>query len=63
MLEELIRFEALHQKALAAGYAQDPEVAADLKRRIVAKYLQDQMGRLPPPPVTAAEITEYYRPL
>lgn len=61
LLEEMIRFEALYQKALAAGYNQDPEIAASLKRMIAAKYQADQLARLTRPEVTSKDIADYYR--
>ncbi len=61
LLEELIQVEALHQKALAAGYDQNPEIVSSLKRMIVSKYQEDQLARLGSPKVTAEEIEEYYR--
>jgi parvulin-like peptidyl-prolyl isomerase len=60
-LEELIQFEALHQKALAAGYGQDPEIVAGLKRSIVAKYREDQLAKLTPPQLSADDLTNYYQ--
>lgn len=61
VLEELICVEALHQKALAAGYDRDPEIAASRKRMIVAKYQADQLARLGQTNISAAAITNYYR--
>jgi parvulin-like peptidyl-prolyl isomerase len=61
VLEELIRFEALHQKALAAGYDRDPQIAASLKRMIVSKYQEDQLAKLGAPKVTPEEIAEFYQ--
>lgn len=61
LLEEMIRFEVLHQKALAAGYDKLPEITSDLKRLIVAKYREDQLGRLGDARATAEEVMGYYR--
>jgi len=61
LLEEMIRFEAAYQTALAAGYDRDPQISANLKRMIVDKYKADQLAKLPPPQVGAQEIAEYYR--
>ena len=61
LLNELIRFEVLHQKALAAGYDKDPQVVANLKRMIVAKYQEDQLAKLGPPEVTPEDIAAYYQ--
>jgi hypothetical protein len=60
VLAELVQLEALHQKALAAGYDQDPQIAASLKRMIVAKYREDQLAKLTPPNPNTADITNYY---
>jgi peptidyl-prolyl cis-trans isomerase C len=61
LLEELIRAEALYQQARAAGYDQDPELIADFKRMLAAKYQEDQLARLAPPQVTAQDIAAYYQ--
>jgi hypothetical protein len=61
LLEEMIRFEVLHQKALAAGYDKDPQVAAALKRLMVARFQEDQAGKLAPAKPTAEEIAVFYR--
>ena len=60
LLEELIRFEVLHQKALAAGYDKDPQITASLKRMVVAKFQEDQLAKLGQPEVTPEEIADYY---
>ena len=61
LLEELIRFEVLYQKALAAGYDKDPQVLANLKRLITAKYQEDQLARLGPPRVSPEDVAGYYQ--
>lgn len=61
LLEEMIRFEVLHQKALAAGYDKDPGIAASLKRMMVTRYQEDQLARLRLPEVTEEDITSFYR--
>ena len=61
LLEEMIQFEALHQKALAAGYDKDPQITADLKRMITTKFQQDQLARLGQPKVSEEDIAAYYR--
>lgn len=61
LLEEMIRFEVLHQKALAAGYDKLPEITSDFKRLVVAKYREDQLARLGGPSATAEEVLGYYR--
>jgi parvulin-like peptidyl-prolyl isomerase len=61
LLQELIRVEAMHQKALAAGYDKDPEIVASLKRMIVAKFEEDQLVGMPQPLVNPEEIASYYQ--
>jgi hypothetical protein len=61
LLEELIRAEALYQQALTAGYDQNPELIADFKRILAAKYQEDQLAALAPPQVTEPEIADYYQ--
>jgi hypothetical protein len=60
-LKEAIRFEAVYEKALAAGCDRDPQIADTLKRMIVAKYEQDQLGIMPQPQVGWDEIEQYYK--
>jgi len=61
LLDDLIRFEVLYQKALATGYDKDPEILANVKRMIVSKYQEDQLSRLGHATVSAEEVAEYYR--
>ena len=61
LLEEMIRLEVLHQKALAAGYDRDPQILANLRGMIVAKFQEDQMAKASPSPVTAEEIADFYQ--
>jgi peptidyl-prolyl cis-trans isomerase C len=61
LLDELIRLEVLHQKALAAGYDKDPQIAASIKRMITTKYQEDQLTRLGQPKVSPEDIAEYYQ--
>lgn len=61
LLEEMICFEVLHQKALAAGYDKDPQIVANLKRMIVAKYQEDLLAKLGPPKVSPEDVADYYR--
>lgn len=60
-LEDLIQAEAMYQKALAAGYAQDPQIMAALKTAIITKYQEDQLAKLPPVQLSNAELTNYYQ--
>ena len=61
LLEEMIRFEVLHQKALAAGYDKDPEIQADVKRMVVAKFQERHFAKAQHPQVSQEEIADYYR--
>ena len=61
LLEEMIHFEAMHQKALAGGYAEREEVRQKIKRLLVAKYEEEQLAALPPATVQPQEIESYYQ--
>jgi parvulin-like peptidyl-prolyl isomerase len=61
LLEEMIRQEVLYQKALAAGYDQDPQIVAGLKRMIAARFQEDQLARLGRPKISPEDIADYYR--
>jgi len=61
-LEDLIRFEVLYSRAIAAGYGQKPEVQAAIKRLIVARFregLETNRDAFRPP--TEEAIADYYR--
>ena len=61
LLEEMIRFEVLYQKALTAGYGEDPQITASLRRMIVAKFQENQLAKLGSAPVSAEEIAQFYQ--
>jgi parvulin-like peptidyl-prolyl isomerase len=61
VLEEMIRFEVLHQKALATGYDKDPEIQAEVKRMLVAKFQERYFAKAQHPQVSQEEIADYYR--
>lgn len=61
VLDDLIQTEALYQKALAAGYAQDPQIVAALRNALVTKYREDQLAKLPPVQLSDAELTNYHQ--
>ena len=61
VLNEMIRFEVLYQNALAAHTDQDPQVLADMKRMIVARFQERQWARTNPPTATSAEIEAFYQ--
>jgi len=60
LLEEMIQSEVLYQKAIAAGYDKDAQIAADLKRMITTKYQEDQLAKLGQPKVSAQEVAAFY---
>lgn len=60
LLEEMIRFEVLYQRALRTGYAQDPQIKVALKRMVVTKFQEDQLAKFGLPEVNPHEITNYY---
>ena len=58
VLEELVRTEAVYAKALAAGFDQRPEIAAEIKRLIVGKFQEQRLaGRAA---TSEAELRECY---
>lgn len=61
LLEEMINFEAVYQKAVAAGYDKDPQIIASLRRMVVARYEEDRASLRTLPKVTPEEITEFYQ--
>jgi parvulin-like peptidyl-prolyl isomerase len=60
VLEEMIRFEVLHQKALEAGYDRRPEVLTEVKQLLVARYREDQFRQAAVTPLTPVELRAYY---
>ena len=62
LLQEMVRFRLLHAAAKKAGYEQDPEIVARLKRLMVKKFLRDRLEpRLAKLTVTEAEAKDFYR--
>ncbi|MDO8944205.1 MAG: peptidylprolyl isomerase, partial [Desulfobacterales bacterium] len=61
LLDEMIQFEAAFAKARAAGYEQKPQIAASIKRLIVARYREDQLGQTNQPALRDREIEAYYQ--
>ena len=61
LLEELIRFEVLAEKAEKSGYGKDPEIVRNMKKMMVQKYWQDQLksstGNVE---ITDDEVKKYY---
>ena len=61
VLDELIYFELLAQKAKRAGYEKDPEIVTALKRLIVEKFKQDYIEKLlHRQKISNLEIQNYY---
>jgi len=61
VLEELVRTEAVYAKALAAGFDQQPEIAAEVKRLIVGKFQEQQLaGGAATTSISEAELRECY---
>jgi hypothetical protein len=44
LLEEMVRFEAMHTKALVEGYDRKPELVERWRRMVVAQYREDRLG-------------------
>ncbi len=61
LLEEMIRFEVLYQKAIEAGLEKDPQVASAIKRMLVAKYQEAQLAQRGARKPTPADVSEYYQ--
>jgi hypothetical protein len=59
-LEELIRAEAIYQKAVAAGFDRQPDVQARIKNLIVAQFREQQTRPTRSPPITEAELQAAY---
>ena len=61
LLDEMIRFQAVVAKALAAGYDKDPEIQATLRRLIASKYEREQLEpKLAKLTVTEEEVKQQY---
>ena len=60
VLQEMIRTEALYQRAKESGLASDPEIVARIKRLVASAY--DEKARGPEEGIknTQAELDEYY---
>ncbi len=62
LLDEIIHFEVLAQKAKAAGYENDPEIKAALKKMMVRKFRQDYLEKLlHKQRITDHEVQNYYQ--
>lgn len=61
VLEEMIRWEVLYERALEAGYDRDPQIVAGVKRMIAGKFQEDQRAKDGPAPATAGEIADFHR--
>jgi len=61
LLEEMVRFEALHAAALAEGLDRDPEILQALRQMVVGKYLENQLEpQLRAIEASDAEARAYY---
>ncbi len=60
LLRELVGAESAAWKARAAGYEKRPEVQAELKRMVAARFKEEELGKLQPTEPTSAEIKAYY---
>lgn len=61
VLEDMIRFEAVYQKAIQMGYDRNPQLTASFKRMIVAKFQEDQLGKAEAVAVSEGDIQVYYQ--
>ncbi|MCG8336731.1 MAG: peptidylprolyl isomerase [Proteobacteria bacterium] len=62
LLDEIIHFEVLAQKAKAAGYGNDPEIKVALKKMMVKKFQQDYLEKLlHKQRVTNLDVQNYYQ--
>ncbi len=62
LLDEMIHFEVLAQKAKEAGYDKDPEIQAAVKKMMVKKYKQDYLNLLlDKQRITNLEVQKYYQ--
>lgn len=61
LLEEMVRFEVLLQRAQAAGYDHDPRIVASVRRLMVARFQEDELKRRLPATAQPEEQLAYYR--
>lgn len=62
VLDEMIRFELFISDAYRAGYDKDPEIVDYLRKRMVQKYLQENIEpQIEDLSVTGQEIEDYYQ--
>lgn len=59
-LDELIRNEAIYQKALVEGFDREPEMQARIKSFVVSQYRERHSGLNTAPPVSEEEIQAAY---
>ncbi len=62
LLEEMVRFEVMYARAIAAGLDRDPEMAQRIRRMVVARYEEQHQAEAEKTPApTATEVDAYYR--
>ena len=62
LLDEMLRVEVIYQQALAAGYEQNPEILAAVRRLMIRKFEEDHLqARISPASISEEEIAAYYK--
>lgn len=62
LLKEMVNTEALYLRARAAGFDQKPEIARQIKRLIVSRFIESQLGDVEKPPVISdQQVQSYYQ--
>ena len=62
LLDELLRFEILYRQAKTAGYEQNPQVQAGLRRLMVRQFEEDHApAQRSAPAISEEEILAYYQ--
>jgi len=61
LLQEMVRFEVTLEQARAAGFDRKPEVRAQVKELIVARFQQDRLAKEPTTAPGEAEARQFYR--
>jgi parvulin-like peptidyl-prolyl isomerase len=62
LLQQMVNFESVYQRAKEAGFDQKPEIARQIKTFIVDRFIEEQLeGKPESPAVSDAEIADYYR--
>lgn len=62
LLDEMIGQEAVYAKAKAAGFDQRPDIRESIKQMVIAKFREEELGRLAAAPgVSEQEIQQYFQ--